>query len=166
MSLRQGSNIIAGGISIDSTPTSGSSNAVSSGGVYTALSSKASIDLDNITSAGKAESVSWGRQFTNVGTVVAIGGSNIAGTYSLGFTDNKVKIGVFECCLLTTQSGFSNIAITTDVITTPTNVCGTNNFFRADGTITVPFINSITISFPSSSAGIGNGSTVKFIGYM
>lgn len=40
MSVRQGNSIIAGGIYIDNTPTSGSSNAVSSGGVYTALSGK------------------------------------------------------------------------------------------------------------------------------
>lgn len=40
MSVRQGNSIIAGGIYIDNTPTSGSNNAVSSGGVYTALAGK------------------------------------------------------------------------------------------------------------------------------
>ena len=43
MSVRQGSSIIAGGIQIDNTPTSSSTNAVSSGGVYSALANKVSI---------------------------------------------------------------------------------------------------------------------------
>lgn len=47
MSIRQGNKVIAGGIKIDNTPTSGSSNAVSSGGVYTALGTKADIDFSN-----------------------------------------------------------------------------------------------------------------------
>ena len=42
MSVRQGSSIIAGGIQIDNTPTSSSTNAVSSGGVYSALANKVS----------------------------------------------------------------------------------------------------------------------------
>lgn len=136
-------------------------------GINTELfNGKADTDFSNVNNTGKAESVSWGRQFTNVGSVIAIGNVNIAGTYTLGFTDNKVKIGIFECCLLTTQSGFSNIALASDVSTTPTNVAGTNNQFRSDGTIIIPFINSITISFPSTSAGIGSGTSVKFIGWM
>ena len=40
MSLRQGNNILAGGVVCDNTPTSGSTNALSSGGAYTALSGK------------------------------------------------------------------------------------------------------------------------------
>ena len=59
MSVRQGSNVIAGGITIDNTPTSGSSNTVSSGGVYTALSEKADVDLSNIDSTGKATIVNF-----------------------------------------------------------------------------------------------------------
>lgn len=43
MSVRQGSNILAGGVVCDNTPTSASTNAVSSGGVYTALAGKVSI---------------------------------------------------------------------------------------------------------------------------
>lgn len=52
MSVRQGNNIIAGGNEIDPTPTSGSSNPVASGGVYTALSSKLNTSADNLTATG------------------------------------------------------------------------------------------------------------------
>lgn len=114
----------------------------------------------------KNETISWGRQFTKVDITIATGNAGIAGTYPLGFTDNRVKIGIFNCAVLTTQSGFSSIAISTDVVTTPIRVAGTNNLFRNDGAITIPFINNITISFPDASAGIGNGTMVRFIGYM
>ena len=136
-------------------------------GINTELfNGKADTDFSNVNNTGKAESVSWGRQFTNVGSVIATGNVNIAGTYTLGFSDNNVKIGVFDCCLLTTQAGFSNIALSSDVVTTPMFIAGTNNMFRNDGTITIPFINSITISFPDIGAGIGNGTRVRFIGWM
>ena len=42
------------GVVVDNTPTSGSSNAVSSGGVYTALGGKANIDASNFDATGKA----------------------------------------------------------------------------------------------------------------
>lgn len=54
MSLRQGNSVIAGGIQIDNTPTSGSSNAVSSDGVYAALGGKADIDASNFDTTGKS----------------------------------------------------------------------------------------------------------------
>lgn len=134
--------------------------------VSNTLNDKLNKTLDNLPDASKDSLISFGRQFTNVGTIIAQGGSGIAGEYNLGFTDNKVKIGIFECCLETTQAGFSNIALSSDVMTTPTNIAGTNNWYRNDGSIIIPFINKIKISFPSSSAGIGTGTTVKFIGYM
>jgi hypothetical protein len=60
MSVRQGNSVIAGGIPIDNTPTSSSSNAVSSGGVYTALGGKVDIDASNFNTTGKATIVVWG----------------------------------------------------------------------------------------------------------
>ena len=53
MSIRQGSSVIAGGTIIDNTPVSGSTNAISSGGTYTALAGKADTDLSNLTATGK-----------------------------------------------------------------------------------------------------------------
>ena len=53
MSIRQGSSVIAQGTIIDNTPVSGSTNAVSSGGTYTALTGKADTDLSNLTATGK-----------------------------------------------------------------------------------------------------------------
>ena len=77
MSVRQGSSVIAGGIQIDNTPTSGSSNAVSSGGTYTALTGKADTDLSNLTATGKAvcaNLVMPGNNFINL--TVGVSGAN------------------------------------------------------------------------------------------
>ena len=130
------------------------------------LANKADIDLGNVNTAGKAEAVSWGRQYTDVQNVVAQGGAGIAGTYTLGFTDNKVKIGFFVCSLITTQNGSSSMSIATDIVTTATDVATTNNSHGTIDLITIPFINSITIGFPKTGGGIGTGTNVKFAGWM
>lgn len=123
-------------------------------------------DLSNITNAGKAESVSWGRNFTALNTTVASsGGSGIAGTYQLGFTDNKVKLGLFFVDSNCTQSGGSTVALATDVATYPCVVCGTNNSFTMRGCVMLPFINEITISFPEIGGGIGH-TALYFRGWM
>ena len=127
---------------------------------------KADTDLSNVNTTGKAASVSWGRQYTQVNTTIATGNSSIAGTYTLGFTDNKVKIGLFECQLRTTQPGFSYMSISTDVETNPCAVAGTNNQFASCGTIAIPFVNSVTVSFPATGAGIGGDTALIFRGYM
>lgn len=133
--------------------------------VSAGLNDKLNKTLDNIPDSAKATSVSWGRQFTNIGTTIAQGNANIAGTYTLGFTDNKVKIGIFECRLSLTQTGGSEMSICTDVMNV-SRVAGTNNGFKAVNTITIPFINSITIGFPQTGGGIDSSTYVKFIGWM
>lgn len=115
----------------------------------------------------KKEIVAWGRQFVPANTTIAQGGGGISGSYNLGLeTINTVKIGVFQASLRTTQAGYSSMAISTDVATSPCLVAGTNNQFANDGTITIPFINSVTISFPTTNGGIGTGTKLVFKGYM
>lgn len=134
--------------------------------VSNALNDKLNKTLDNLPDTSKDSLISFGRQFTNVGTIIAQGGSGIAGEYNLGFTDNKVKIGIFGCALATTQAGYSNMAISTDIMTTPTYVAGTNNGFRSDTTFTLPFINKIYISFPWTAGGVHPDSFVSILGWM
>lgn len=67
MSVRQGNNIIAGGNEIDPTPTSGSSNPVASGGVYTALTGKVNtghqvIDFQEPTAENR---YTWYRKYAD-----------------------------------------------------------------------------------------------------
>lgn len=73
MSVRQGNSVIAGGIQIDNTPTSGSTNAVSSGGVYAALGGKANIDASNFDTTGKNTVVGWGLPDYSSGVDVSSG---------------------------------------------------------------------------------------------
>lgn len=129
------------------------------------ISDKLNKALDNITNSAKDTIVSFGRQFTNVGTTIAQGNSSIAGTYTLGFSDNKVKIGIFHCQLVTTQNGGSSMSISSDIMNT-SDVCATSNGTGTVNTITIPFINSITIGFPTTGGGIKNNTFVKFIGWM
>lgn len=136
------------------------------GAISEALNNKADIDANNFNLIGHQNIVAIGRNFVNVNKTIATGNGGIAGTYPLGFTDDRVKIGIFDCALVTSQSGFSSMAISTDVVTTPIRVAGTNNKFRNDSAITIPFINNITISFPETGAGITSGTNVSFIGYM
>ena len=77
MSVRQGNNILAGGVVCDNTPTSGSTNAVSSGGVYIALAGKVStghevIDFQEPTSANN---YTWYRKYKS--GWVEQGGKNV-----------------------------------------------------------------------------------------
>lgn len=134
------------------------------GGITESLNNKADADLGNITDSGKETAVSWGRNFVNTNQTVASGTTGIAGTYNLGFTDGKVRIGVFACGMSTTKDGFSNMTIKTDIVAEACVVTGTNNGFAAQSTVTLPFVNSVSIAFPSTGAGIGT-STVKLIGY-
>jgi hypothetical protein len=114
----------------------------------------------------KNETVSWGRQFTNVGTTIATGNTSIEGEYSLGFTDNNVKIGVFQCDIRNaSSSGSAAISIRTDVMTTETIIAATNAYINI-GTVTLPFINNIYISFPIRTGGIDKDTNIKFIGWM
>ena len=131
----------------------------------TSFSPKCSLSLLDYNS--KPEIVAWGRQFVSANTTIAQGDGGIAGLYNLGFkTIDTVRIGVFQASLRTTQAGYSSIAISTDVVTSPCLVAGTNNQFANDGTITIPFINSVTISFPTTNGGIGTGTKLVFKGYM
>ncbi|MBQ1997166.1 MAG: hypothetical protein II238_01820 [Alphaproteobacteria bacterium] len=114
----------------------------------------------------KNEIVLWGRQFTNVGTTIATGNTSIEGEYSLGFTDNNVKIGVFQCDVRNaSSSGSAAISIRTDVMTTETIAVATNAYINI-GTVTLPFINKIYISFPIRTGGIDKDTNIKFIGWM
>lgn len=132
---------------------------------FTSFSPKCSLSLLDYNS--KPEIVAWGRQFVSTNTTIAQGGGGIAGSYNLGFkTIDTVRIGVFQASLRTTQAGYSSMAISTDVVTSPCLVAGTNNQFANDGTITIPFINSVTISFPTTNGGIGTGTKLVFKGYM
>ena len=67
MSLRQGSNILAGGVVCDNTPTSGSANAVSSGGVYTALSGKVATghEVIDFQAPNAGNNYTWYRKYAD-----------------------------------------------------------------------------------------------------
>ena len=132
--------------------------------VASALSTKANTAMDNLSSAGQTQVVALNRNWTNVGSYVANGNSSIAGTYSLGFTDNDVKIGIFLCHLVLSNAGGSNMAITSDVMNT-TGVTLTNNSFGTEDLITIPFKKNITISFLKTDGGVNNA-YVYFVGYM
>lgn len=86
MSIRQGNNTIAGGVVVDNTPTSGSTNAVSSGGVYTALSNK--VDKGHQLIAYQAPSSSnnytWYRKYAD-GFVIQGGGNVSSSATSVTF---------------------------------------------------------------------------------
>ena len=138
---------------------------VDMGAVTEQLNSKVDVDLGNVTEEGKENAISWGRNFVNVGEIIASGTAAIAGNYDLGFTDNKVKIGVFECRLQTSGNGASEMSLYTDVVTNEAKVCATNNGFTTAGVITVPFISSVSINFPLTNAGVVTGTSLKFIGY-
>ena len=106
------------------------------------------------------------RSFTALNTTVASSsGSGIAGTYQLGFTDNKVKLGLFFVESNCTQAGGTSVALATDVATYPCVVCGTNNTFTMRGCVMLPFINEITISFPETGGGVGY-TALYFRGWM
>ena len=89
MSVRQGNNIIAGGNEIDPTLTSGSSNPVASGGVYTALTGKVNtghqvIDFQEPTAEN---GYTWYRKYADgwveQGGVVVINSATVSGgTYN------------------------------------------------------------------------------------
>ena len=134
------------------------------GAVTEQLNGKADLDFNNVTKVGKETAVAWGRNFVNTNRIVASGTAGIAGTYNLGFTDGKVRLGVFTCAISTNKNGFSNMAIKTDIVTEFCGVVGTNNGFAALSTTTLPFVNSVSISFPSTDAGI-SPSSVRLVGY-
>lgn len=136
------------------------------GTVGEAITGKADKDASNFTATGQDNIVAMGRGFTALNTTVASsGGSGIAGTYQLGFTDNKVKLGLFSVESNCTQAGGTTVALATDVATYPCVVCGTNNRFTMRGCVMLPFINEITISFPETGGGVGS-TGLYFRGWM
>ena len=118
----------------------------------------------------KNETVSWGRQFTVVDAVIAQGNSDIATFYDLSQHLNgdttRTKMGLFSIKLVTTQSGFSNASLKSDLMTNYALVCGINNGMACMGSIWLPFTQAIRLSFPRASAGIGSNTTLTFVGYM
>lgn len=147
MSLRQGNSVIAGGIQIDNTPTSSSSNAVSSGGVYTALSSKATTDLDNLTSIGKVTAANLSMPSTQyIDLTLGASGTTYTapadGYFTIDKTTNSTNQRVSLYCSAT--SIFTNVyvpvtnnAVRTfipvskgDVVAVNYNAGGTTNTFR------------------------------------
>lgn len=135
------------------------------GAITEALNDKADRDLNNVAKCGQETAVAWGRTFVNMNQTLAAGDASIAGTYNLGFTDGKVRIGLFLCRMQTKQNGGSEMSIYTDVVTTETSACATNNGFTVAGLVTIPFINSVGIKFPLTAAGVVAGTYLKFIGY-
>ena len=135
------------------------------GTISESLNNKADFDFGNVSEAGKETAISWGRNFVNTNQTVASGNAAIAGMYDLGFTDGKVRIGVFECRLQTSGNGVSEMSLYTDVVTNEAKVCATNNGFTNADVITVPFIGSVSINFPLINAGVTTGTYLKFIGY-
>lgn len=129
----------------------------------------ADVDFDNISTSGKAESVSWGRDFTVVDSIVVEGSSfSVQGTYTLGFSDSKVKIGIFQIVLTVGagNNGATGASVTTDVVTSATReVVATNNGFTARAYITIPFINVVSVGFPTYEGGLRTF-RLRFIGYM
>ena len=106
------------------------------------------------------------KTFTTVEKEVAKGGTSIAGTYDLGFTDNKIKLGVFRMYLTTTgNSGLSTMAIGSDVIPYHSYLAA-NNAHADASNVVIPFITKVTIGFPSTGVGVGSSTTVNLIGYM
>ena len=129
------------------------------------INNKLDIDALNASSAGKNEVVSWGRQFTSVGSTIASGTISIAGTYDLGFTDNKIKMGLFKVSLQLSGAGGSKISLGTDIVSD--EVCvATNNGYQAISLVWLPFITEITIGFPEYTGGIISPTGVDFVGYM
>lgn len=138
MSVRKGGLIIAGGNQIDNVPTSGSTNPVSSGGVYTALSGKADTNLANVSAAGKALAIGWGIPDLTTGVSVS----------TSGFTSTKkqwlcIRAGAtnnyFDCLVngIVVSTRWSNSAVNTsdwypldvgDVVT----FTGTNSYFACE----------------------------------
>ena len=150
--------------------TAGGTKMAKQSEVSSGLNDKLNKTLDNITNEAKITSVSWGRQFTVVDAVIAQGNSDIATFYDLSQHLNgdttRTKMGLFSIKLVTTQSGFSNASLKSDLMTNYALVCGINNGMACMGSIWLPFTQAIRLSFPSASAGIGSNTTLTFVGYM
>lgn len=126
----------------------------------------ANTNLSNLTTAGEAKFV--GRTFTPLDVLVAEGPAGIAGEYTLSDLpdDGVTRLGLFACKLVTTQAGASEMDLKTDVMTSATLVATTNNQFGAGTTVILPIKNKVTISFPTTTGGIGNRCSVRFKGYL
>ena len=79
MSVKKGTSYIAGRTQVDATPVSGSNNAVSSGGVYTALQDKAPASLSTSVAALDA---ALSAKANNNQVVHTTGNESISGTKS------------------------------------------------------------------------------------
>lgn len=101
MSIRKGTSVIAGGIYIDNTPISGSANAVSSGGVYTALLNKADTDLSNINASSTAKDTinHWAFPDYTAGTNKSFGTDYTADSDGWIFFGGSSTSGQINCTL-------------------------------------------------------------------
>ena len=105
------------------------------------------------------------RKFISKNVTIAAGNAGIAGTYDLGFTDDKVRIGVFSVTLQLSTSGNSLMELGTDTHTTGVIAACTNNGFKDGGCVTIPFKNQLSIKFPVTTGGVTAGTAVYFEGY-
>ena len=91
-----------------------------------------------------------------------------AGTYTLTDLpdDGKVRLCAFECYIHLNGDSVSIMALSSDVFTSPSNVCGTNNAFTNTTTVWLPVKRQITISFPQTYGGVVSPTHVRLKGYM
>lgn len=113
MSIKKGNNTIAGGVIVDNVPTSGSSNPVSSGGVYTALAGKADIDLSTVSATGKSTAIGWGLPDLTTGVSVS----------SSGFTSTKKQ---WLCIRAGASNNYFNVLVNGVIVSTIYSSASTN----------------------------------------
>lgn len=103
--------------------------------------------------------------FTPLNVLIAEGGSEIAGTYSLL---NYLRDGLEHQCLFSVQlslsaQGGAGVGLSTDKMLSAATVCGTNNGFGTGGSVVLPASREVIISW-YDSAGYPNAK-VYFLGY-
>lgn len=127
-----------------------------------ALSGKADKDLANITVPVLSGS------FTPLNVKIAEGNAGIAGTYTLADlpNDGKVRLVLFEAILGTNGNGHSSMAIQTDVMSSASEMCSTNNGYSASATVLVPCKKEVTLSFPDIGAGVVLPTRLVLKGYI
>lgn len=103
--------------------------------------------------------------FTPLNVLIAEGGGEIAGTYSLS---NYLRDGLEHQCLFSVSlslsaQGDAGVQLSTDKMLRAAAVCGTNNGFGTGGSVVLPASREVIISW-SNSAGYPNAK-VYFLGY-